>query len=176
MAKRSFVCKLGRCLAALPSTSGHLSTGSCLTTETPTLGGCGAVLIDVPGATPSQLALALGKDGNAYLLNRNNLGGITPPVASTNVASSVRGTIGCHLSTPLREHILFFVTEAAPFPLIRLLRRLRPASLPAWSVSQTGQGSPWVTTTNGTTNAIVWIVGCRRATSACTATMAIPAQ
>ena len=32
------------------------------------LGGCGAVLIDVPGATPSQLALALGKDGNAYLL------------------------------------------------------------------------------------------------------------
>ena len=33
------------------------------------LGGCGAVLLDVPGATPSQLALALGKDGNAYLLN-----------------------------------------------------------------------------------------------------------
>jgi outer membrane protein assembly factor BamB len=49
------------------------------------LGGCGAVLIDVPGATPSQLALALGKDGNAYLLNRNNLGGITAPVASANV-------------------------------------------------------------------------------------------
>jgi hypothetical protein len=50
------------------------------------LGGCGAVLINVPGATPSQLALALGKDGKAYLLNRNNLGGITAPVASANVA------------------------------------------------------------------------------------------
>ena len=39
------------------------------------------MLIDVPGATPSQLVLALGKDGNAYLLNRNNLGGIAAPVA-----------------------------------------------------------------------------------------------
>ena len=40
------------------------------------LGGVSATVIDVPGATPSQLVLALGKDGNAYLLNRNNLGGI----------------------------------------------------------------------------------------------------
>ena len=46
------------------------------------LGGVSAMLIDVPGATPSQLVLALGKDGNAYLLNRNNLGGIAAPVAS----------------------------------------------------------------------------------------------
>ena len=28
--------------------------------------------------------------------------------------------------------------------------------VPAWNVSQNGQGSPWVTTTNGTDNAIVW--------------------
>ena len=30
----------------------------------------GPLLVDVPGATPSRLALALGKDGNAHLLNR----------------------------------------------------------------------------------------------------------
>src|SRR5262249_9798498 len=46
------------------------------------LGGCSAILIDVPGATPSQLVLALGKDGNAYLVNRNNLGGVAGPVSS----------------------------------------------------------------------------------------------
>ena len=40
------------------------------------VGGSGPVLIDVPGATPSQLAVALGKNGVAYLLDRNNLGGI----------------------------------------------------------------------------------------------------
>src|SRR5437660_6177009 len=55
------------------------------------LGGVSATLVDVPGATPSQLVLALGKDGKAYLLNRNNLGGIAQPVASANLLSAVRG-------------------------------------------------------------------------------------
>ena len=44
------------------------------------------------GLTPSQLALALGKDGNAYLgPRRSNLGGITAPVAFASVSNSVRG-------------------------------------------------------------------------------------
>ena len=34
-----------------------------------------------------------------------------------------------------------------------------PTIVTAWSVTQTGQGSPWVTTTDGTNNAIVWVVG-----------------
>src|SRR5438046_8714271 len=55
------------------------------------LGGVSATLIDVPGATPSQLVLALGKDGNAYLLNRNNLGGIAAPVAQLSVDGAIRG-------------------------------------------------------------------------------------
>ncbi len=36
-----------------------------------------------------------------------------------------------------------------------------PAIVFAWSASQSGQGSPWVTTTDGTNNAIVWVVGAR---------------
>ena len=39
------------------------------------LGGSGPVLFDVPGATPSKLIAALGKNGMAYLLNRDDLGG-----------------------------------------------------------------------------------------------------
>src|SRR6185312_4961752 len=34
-----------------------------------------------------------------------------------------------------------------------------PTIVSAWNVTQTGQGSPWVTTTDGTNNAIVWVVG-----------------
>ena len=56
------------------------------------LGGVSATVIDVPGATPSQLVLALGKDSNAYLLNRNNLGGIAAPVAQAFVGGINRGT------------------------------------------------------------------------------------
>ena len=47
------------------------------------LGGSGPLLVEVPGATPSSLVVALGKDGNAYLLDRGNLGGIAAPVASS---------------------------------------------------------------------------------------------
>src|SRR4030095_15548093 len=49
------------------------------------LGSSGPLLVDVPGATPSSLVVAMGKDDNAYLLNRSNLGGITDPVASAQV-------------------------------------------------------------------------------------------
>ena len=51
------------------------------------LGGSGPLLVDVPGATPSSLIVALGKDGNAYLLNRSNLGGIAAPVFSSHGSS-----------------------------------------------------------------------------------------
>ena len=40
------------------------------------LGGTNPILVDVPGATPSKLVVALGKNGVAYLIDRTNLGGI----------------------------------------------------------------------------------------------------
>ena len=69
------------------------------------LGGVSAMLIDVPGATPSQLVLALGKDGNAYLVNRNNLGGIAAPVAQ--LTSRIQSANHRLPTTRHREHILF---------------------------------------------------------------------
>jgi len=122
------------------------------------LGGCGAVLIDVPGATPSQLALALGKDGKAYLLNRNNLGGITAPVASANVANSVRGQSAASYRTRQGAYFVFRNGSSA-VSAYKITATNPPTIVPAWSVSQIGQGSPWVTTTDGTNNAIVWVVG-----------------
>jgi hypothetical protein len=122
------------------------------------LGGCGPVLITVPGATPSQLVLALGKDGNAYLLKRNNLGGITAPVAFANVASSVRGQSAATYRTSAGTYFVFRNGSSA-VSAYEITATNPPTIVPAWSVSQTGQGSPWVTTTDGTNNAIVWIVG-----------------
>jgi outer membrane protein assembly factor BamB len=122
------------------------------------LGGCGAVLINVPGATPAQLVLALGKDGNAYLLNRNNLGGITTPVASANVAGSVRGQSAVTYRTGQGSYFVFR-NGSSSVSAYRISATNPPTIVSAWSVSQTGKGSPWVTTTNGTNNAIVWVVG-----------------
>jgi hypothetical protein len=122
------------------------------------LGGCGAVLIDVPGATPSQLVLALGKDGNAYLLNRNNLGGITAPVASANVDGVIRGQAAATYRTSQGTYFVFRAGGSA-ISAYRITATNPPTIAPAWSVAQSGQGSPWVTTTDGTNNAIVWVVG-----------------
>ncbi len=122
------------------------------------LGGCGAVLINVPGATPSQLVLALGKDGKAYLLNRNNLGGITAPVAFANVANSVRGQSAATYRTSQGTYFVFRNGSSA-VSAYRITATTPPRIIPAWTKSQNGQGSPWVTTTDGTNNAIVWVVG-----------------
>jgi hypothetical protein len=52
------------------------------------LGASGPLLVDVPGATPSHLIVAMGKDRKAYLINRDNLGGISDPIDEAQVASS----------------------------------------------------------------------------------------
>jgi len=119
------------------------------------LGGCGPVLITVNGATPSRLVLALGKDGKAYLLNRDNLGGIRAPVASAQVATSVRGQAAATYRTRQGTYFVFRAASGA-ISAYRITATNPPAIVPAWNVSQNGQGSPWVTTTNGTDNAIVW--------------------
>lgn len=123
------------------------------------LGGCGAVLIDVPGATPSQLVLALGKDRNAYLINRTTLGGITTPVTSLSVSgSTVRGQAAATYKT---SQGTYFVLRASSTTLsaFKINAANPPTISAAWSVSQTGLGSPFVTSTDGTTNATVWVVG-----------------
>jgi hypothetical protein len=120
------------------------------------LGGCGPVMITVNGATPSQLVLALGKDGKAYLLNRDNLGGIRAPVASAQVATSIRGQAAATYRTRQGTYFVFRAITTGAISAYRITATNPPAIVPAWNVNQNGQGSPWVTTTNGTDNAIVW--------------------
>src|SRR5262249_51518838 len=44
-----------------------------LDTQDNDIGSSGALLVDVPGATPSHLVVAMGKNTKAYLVNRDNL-------------------------------------------------------------------------------------------------------
>ena len=90
------------------------------------LGGCSAILIDVPGATPSELVLALGKDGNAYLVNRNNLGGVAGPVTSLGVDGTLRGQSSATYTTA-REHILFFAPRGSQIKAYKITATSPPA-------------------------------------------------
>ena len=122
------------------------------------LGGVSATLVDVPGATPSQLVLALGKDSKAYLLNRNNLGGITQPVASATLVSAVKGQSAATYHTGQGTYFAFH-TENNSVAAYKVTATSPPTIVPAWNMSQTGLGSVFVTSTNGTDNLIVWVAG-----------------
>jgi hypothetical protein len=121
------------------------------------LGGSGPVLVDVPGATPSALVVQFGKNGTAYLLNRNNLGGVSAPVSSIGgggngiqAAAAYRTATGTYVVCRPGTNTLtaFRITATNP-----------PTIVSAWSVSSSGRGSPFVTSTDGTNNVIVWAVG-----------------
>jgi hypothetical protein len=122
------------------------------------IGSSGPLIVNVPGATPANLVVALGKDGNAYLLNRTNLGGVSVPLARAHISSSTiiqaaatyQTTLGtyvvcCGNSTNL---IAFRITPTSP-----------PTITGVWTNSHNGRGSPFVTSTDGTNNMIVWGIG-----------------
>jgi hypothetical protein len=124
------------------------------------IGGSGPLLVDVPGATPSHLVVALGKDAKAYLLDRDNLGGISAPIASSQVtnASIIQA------AATYRSQQGTYVAFRANGPFLKTFRITAtnpPGIANGWSINRGtgGCGSPFATSTDGTNNMIVWVVG-----------------
>jgi outer membrane protein assembly factor BamB len=122
------------------------------------LGGSGPVLVDVPGAKPSALVVALGKDGNAYLLDRNNLGGIGAPVAQSHVGSGSIIQAAATYRTASGTYVVFRRTSTT-LTAFHINAAKPPTISTGWTVTQNGRGSPFVTSTDGANNVIVWVVG-----------------
>lgn len=127
------------------------------------IGGSGPVIVDVPGASPSNLVVALGKDGSAYLLNRTNLGGINIPVTRAfvsayggiiNAAATYRTTQGTYVAFNAGSY-----SGGDEVSAFRIGATAPPTIIPAWTNRLLGEASPFVTSTDGTNNAIVWIIG-----------------
>lgn len=130
------------------------------------IGGTGPVLVEVPGATPSQLVVSLGKNGVAYLLDRSDLGGIGQQVASLRVASNPIINAAAAYHTAQGTYVVFKGAgvgcpggASGDLTAIRIGTASPPTISVAWCASQNGQGSPIVTTSNGTDDAIVWGIG-----------------
>ena len=122
------------------------------------LGGSGPLIVDVPGATPSTLVVALGKDGRAYVLNRNNLGGVSVPLASAIVG--YRTTSRRPPPTgPLRARLCVHRPTSGTITAFRITATNPPTIATGWTASSSGRTSPFVTSTDGTNNMIVWAFG-----------------
>ena len=122
------------------------------------LSGSGPILVDVPGATPSALVVAIGKDRNAYLLNRSNLGGVSLPLSQMSVST---GTIIGAAATYRTSNGTFVVLRPVSGTLtaFKITAANPPAIATGWSISSSGRTAPFVTSTDGSTNAIVWAAG-----------------
>jgi hypothetical protein len=130
------------------------------------LGGVNALLLTLPGATPSELVLALGKDGNAYLLNRENLGGMGGSLAMKKVSSDSIRTAPAAFSATSAVVVAFQGTGVdcpagtrGDLTALRIAAGSPPTVSVAWCAAENGRGSPIVTTTDGKANPIVWAVG-----------------
>jgi hypothetical protein len=138
------------------------------------VGGSGPVLFDVPGATPSKLIAALGKNGVAYLLNRDDLGGIgkgnrirgegvqSDRVSSgeiINAAAAYRTASASYVVFETRGNGIGCPGRAGNLVALRIGASAPPSITVAWCANNMGGGSPMVTTTDGTSEPIVWTVG-----------------
>lgn len=131
------------------------------------LGGSNPIPLHVAaGSGTKALMLALGKDRKAYLLDRDALGGIGGELAATTVAA--RAIITAPAAYPAQDGVLVALhADGAQCPagggngLVALSVRAqpRPAVSTAWCASMRGAGAPIVTTTDGHSDPIVWMLG-----------------
>ncbi len=120
--------------------------------------------INISGGGSARRVIAFGKDGNAYLVDRHNLGGIggalaVAPVSTGAIrtAPAVYHTDGAVMiafaslgSTQCRHTNITMINVAAS--------GTSPITL-AWCAEMPGKGAPIITTTDGIANPIVWAVG-----------------
>ena len=133
------------------------------------LGGTAPIPLDVPGAKGvRKLIFAIGKAGDAYLLDRNNLGGIGGAIASARVMANVTvaspavWTVGDGVLVALQGNGANCPPDKTGKGLVALRIRVDPAPAieTAWCATVAGnRGSPIVTTSDGQANPIVFIVG-----------------
>jgi hypothetical protein len=132
------------------------------------LGGTAPVPFDLNNSTgTAHFIIALGKDGNAYLINRDNLGGIGEAAATMEVSTDTIRTAPAVYPAPDGAFVAFqargilcpSATSNASIGALKLRANPTPGISIAWCASLDGSGTPIVTTTDGRSNPIVWITG-----------------
>jgi outer membrane protein assembly factor BamB len=120
-----------------------------------------------PPGSRIPLLLALGKDGMAYLLHRHNLGGLGGALASHPAAAG--NIITAAAAYPVRDAVLVaFEARDAVCPngsnvagigALAVTGQMHNRLYSAWCARLDGLGAPIVTTTDGRSAPIVWVVG-----------------
>ncbi len=129
------------------------------------LGGTAAIPLDVPApGGPAHRVLALGKDGKAYLLDGDHLGGIGGQLAAVSLSNGEIKTAPAVLPESNRT-LVAFANEDDPecggeaLTMIAIRSGTSPAIAPLWCVALHGRGAPIITVGEDHRDPIVWVVG-----------------
>jgi outer membrane protein assembly factor BamB len=142
------------------------SNWQTLDNEDADLGGTEAIplAIDPGSGKAAQRVIAFGKDGNAYLTNLNRLGGIGGQIAITAVSNSEIITAPAVYATKTSTMVAF--TNAAgkscsgnDMTMLNVAASGTSPITTAWCAAFNGHGSPIITTTDGTSNPVLWVAG-----------------
>jgi outer membrane protein assembly factor BamB len=130
------------------------------------LGGTEALPLDIGVANgpPAKRVIAFGKDGNAYLAERTNLGGDGGALAIEQVSNGAIITAPAVYQTKSATMVAFTNSGGGNCSgnNLTMLDVLATGSSPisvAWCMAFSGGGAPIITTTDGTSNPIAWVVG-----------------
>ena len=132
------------------------------------MGGTSPILVTAPGATPSNLVVALGKDDNAYLLNRANLGGMdATPLAKTKVANGGPIIQASVAYTTSKGTYVVFKGAGSNCPgasggltALKISAANPPTISTVWCGGPATAYTPAVSQTDGSgSNTVVWVVG-----------------
>lgn len=138
------------------------------------LGGSGPLLFTATGTDPSELVMALGKNGGAYLLSRDNLGGMGGMLDMKMVARG--GPLGGMINAATA-----YATPSGTFVAFRAVQqisgcgsgsgyvgalKINPSGPPrmdvAWCAGDNSTSSTIATTTDGMSDSIVWYMAGRK--------------
>ncbi|HEX4157893.1 MAG TPA: PQQ-binding-like beta-propeller repeat protein [Rhizomicrobium sp.] len=130
------------------------------------LGGTEALPLDitVSGGSPAKRVIAFGKDGNAYLADRTNLGGLGGALATVQVSNGAIITAPAVYQTKSATMVAFTSSgggncSGSNLTMLDVAASGRSPITVAWCSAFSGAGAPIITTTDGKSNPIAWVVG-----------------
>ena len=127
-------------------------------------------LVTAPGLTPSSLVAGFGKDGNIYLTDHANMGGIGKELTTFHAATGeITGAVTTY-TTPSGTYIAFRVDGgtgamcptggSGNMAAVKLVAGSPPTLAPVWCANETDQSLPITSMTDASgTDAIVWNMG-----------------
>jgi hypothetical protein len=133
------------------------------------ISGSGPLVIDAPSMTPSKLVMALGKNGDAYLLDPGNLGGVGGTVVGhTNVSNGAISNAAAWATIGGSTYVVGnnnwtggsgCANGGGDLFALKLDPSAPNKMTEVWCGDPGGYTSPIITSSDGSNDAIVWVQG-----------------